>query len=91
MRLLRRRSGPMTCKEVGRLLQRYLDGDLDDLRAERLAAHLDECLRCGLEAETYQRIKASLAARGTGPLPDDAVDRLTRFAQRLADEDHTGH
>jgi anti-sigma factor (TIGR02949 family) len=80
----------MSCKEVGRHLQHYLDGDLDDLRAERLSAHLEECRRCGLEVETYERIKASLAARGTGPLPDDAVDRLTRFARRLADEDHAG-
>lgn len=91
MRLLRRRTGPMSCKEVGRLLQHYLDGDLDDLRAQRLAEHLDECRRCGLEAETYQRIKASLAARGASPLPADAVDRLTAFARRLADEDHAGH
>lgn len=87
MKLLRRKSRPMTCKEVGRHLQTYLDGDLDDVRAQRLSAHLDECLRCGMEAHTYEHIKASLAVRGTDALPDDAVARLTEFAQRLADGD----
>ena len=87
MRLLRRKNRPMDCREVGRHLQDYLDGDLDDLRAQRLAAHLDECRRCGMEAHTYERIKASLAARGTGPLPDDAIARLNAFARRLADGD----
>lgn len=87
MRLLRRMHRPMGCLELGRHLQEYLDGDLDDERARRLGAHLDECRRCGMEAHTYQRIKATLAARGTGPLPDDAIARLTQFARRLTDHD----
>ena len=86
MTLLRKRR-PMGCMEVGRLLQRYLDGVLDDDRADRLAAHLEACRRCGLEATTYERIKVSLAARGDSPLPADAIARLTQFAQDLAHGD----
>ena len=79
-----REKRPMGCMKVGRLLQRYLDGVLDEPRSLRLAAHLEDCRRCGLEAQTYERIKASLSANGHGPLPADAVARLTDFAQRLS-------
>ncbi len=89
MRLLRRRNAPMNCMEVARNLQRYLDGDIDDAKARRLEAHLEDCRRCGMEAHTYQHIKTSLAARGTGPVPDDAIERLTRFARSLTE--HTDH
>jgi hypothetical protein len=36
---------PMTCGEVGELLQFYLDGELDEPRSTRLAAHLKDCRR----------------------------------------------
>lgn len=64
-RLLGRRpGGMMSCHEVGKVLQRYLDGHVDDAeQARRIAGHLDDCLRCGMEAETYQRIKDALAAQ----------------------------
>ena len=79
-----RRGGPMGCLQVGRLLQRYLDEMLDEPRAHRLALHLDECRRCGLEAETYRRIKASLGETSGRPLSTDAVARLTLFADGLS-------
>ncbi len=82
MKILRRRR-PMTCDEVGRLLQDYLDGELDQRRTARLSAHLEDCRRCGMEAETYTQIKTSLARRGT-ELPPDAVARLRSFGERLA-------
>ena len=83
-RLFRFASGkPMQCDEVGRLLQHYLDGRLDERRAIRLAAHLEDCLRCGLEADTYERIKGSLAER-RGSVPADSLARLREFGERLA-------
>ncbi|MFN0090534.1 MAG: anti-sigma factor family protein [Acidimicrobiales bacterium] len=84
--LRRWRSGPMSCKTVGRLLQAYLDGELDATRGEALAAHLEECRRCGLEAATYEQIKGALAARGRLPDDDAAVRRLQEFAQNLIDQ-----
>jgi anti-sigma factor RsiW len=81
----RRAERPMNCMQVGRRLQRYLDGDVDDLTARRIMLHLDDCRRCGMEATAYTEIKASLARRGED-LPDDAVARLRSFGERLIEE-----
>lgn len=83
MRLLRRSPpGGMDCHEVGALLQHYLDGQIDSERARRIEAHLDACRRCGLEAETYERIKSTLAAHRPD-VPSESVDRLREFGERL--------
>jgi len=73
---------PMTCSEVGERLQHYLDGELDERRAARLVAHLEDCRRCGLEVETYERIRHSLAGRQS-PVPADSLARLREFAERI--------
>jgi len=74
----------LSCSEVGRLLQRFLDGELaDDVEVEALSEHLDECRRCGLEADTYRKIKMSLAHRRV-PVPPESVARLREFGDQLA-------
>jgi anti-sigma factor RsiW len=73
----------LDCHRVGELLQHYLDGHIDEERARLIEVHLEACRRCGLEAETYRRIKASLATRAP-EVPHDAVDRLREFGERLA-------
>jgi anti-sigma factor RsiW len=79
----------MSCAEVGMILQHYLDGELDDTRARRLAHHLDDCRRCGLEADTYERIKVSLADR-RAPVPPDSLARLREFSARIMNEGIAG-
>ncbi len=74
---------PMDCQEVAALLQHFLDGHLDAQRADRVAAHLEDCRRCGLEAETYERIKVTLAAHRR-EVPADSIERLREFGERLA-------
>ncbi len=74
---------PMPCGEVGKRLQHYLDGELDDRRSERLAAHLEDCRRCGLEVATYERIKHSLADHQPS-MPADSLARLREFGARIA-------
>ena len=75
----------LSCPEVGRLLQRFLDDELgDEIEIELLADHLEACKRCGLEAETYQKIKDALASRRT-PVPRESVDRLREFGERLVE------
>lgn len=76
-------AGAVDCVAVGRLLQRYLDGATDAETAALVGAHLDDCLRCGLEADTYRQIKAALAAHRQPP-PSDAVQRLREFGLQLA-------
>ncbi|MBV1893966.1 MAG: zf-HC2 domain-containing protein [Ilumatobacteraceae bacterium] len=75
--------GSMSCRQVGAVLQDYLDGQIDSERAQRIEEHLEECRRCGMEAETYERIKATLAAQRT-ELPAESVERLRDFGKRLA-------
>lgn len=73
----------MSCHQVGRVLQTYLDNELDDDAARKVAAHLEDCRRCGLEAETCEALKASLQ-RGPAGLADEPVSRLREFGERLA-------
>ena len=77
------RDRPMDCHAVAQVLQRYLDGHLDERRVNLLEAHLDDCLKCGLELQTYEQIKRTLAQQ-RAPLPADSVARLREFGERLA-------
>ncbi len=83
-RFWRQKSAPLSCRELGHVLQGYLDGQLAGADATLVAAHLDECLDCGLEAGAYERIKAALA----DPMPEgadpDAIERLRQFGRDLS-------
>jgi anti-sigma factor RsiW len=75
------------CHHVARVLQSYLDGEVDSMTEAMVAEHLEVCRRCGLEARTYQAIKAAIAATAPAPEVVDgaALERLRRFADELAD------
>jgi anti-sigma factor RsiW len=78
----------MTCAEAARVLEAYLDGETDRVTARRVAAHLEECRRCGLEFSTYREIKRALVRREK---PDaDAVVRLRRFGESLLHDGQAG-
>lgn len=76
-----------SCMETARQLQAYLDGDLDQVTARRLARHLELCRRCGLEEATYLAIKASLARRGAQTVDQETIDRLYAFGTELLESD----
>jgi anti-sigma factor RsiW len=69
------------CWQVMWHLQSYIDGEADDATNRRVAAHLEECRDCGLEAEIYRAIKQAIASHQRPP--DEAVDRLRAFAENL--------
>ena len=77
-----------TCHEVGKWLQSHLDGELDPSLTAQVEEHLETCVRCGLEIETYSRIKNALHdSSGSTPLligDEVALQRLMRFADQLA-------
>ncbi len=77
------RTGSMSCRQVGRVIQHFLDGEIDDDTRLLVADHLDDCRRCGLGADTYLQIKAALARSATEP-SEAALDRLRAFGERLA-------
>ncbi len=75
------------CHRVARVLQSYLDGEVDPPAAAMVAEHLEECRRCGLEASTYLAIKAAITATAPEASAVDplAVERLRRFVRDLSD------
>jgi len=86
-RLAKVRAGEhLSCTEVGRSLQRFLDGEIPDhVAADSLAEHLEACKRCGLEADVYRRIKHAIEHHRTD-VPEESVQRLREFGQRLMRE-----
>ncbi|MDP9440911.1 MAG: zf-HC2 domain-containing protein [Actinomycetota bacterium] len=81
----RRADREATCAEVAAVLQSYLDGCTDELTARRIRRHLDRCRRCGLEAETYEAIKDSLARHGP-QVPAESLSRLKSFSESLFED-----
>ena len=83
-----------TCREVGRMLQSYLDGRLDPPKVAKVSAHLEHCLRCGLEIRAYGEIKEALSrvSREGEVHPEDrlAIERLRRFAGEIENEEESG-
>ncbi|MDE3203609.1 MAG: zf-HC2 domain-containing protein [Acidobacteriota bacterium] len=77
-----RREARIGCMRVARVLQAYLDGEIDEVTARRVSGHLDGCRRCGMKAHTYRAIKDSIAR--TGSLDELARRRLEEFAQRVS-------
>jgi anti-sigma factor RsiW len=75
------------CLQVARVLQSYLDGEVEPPTAAVVAEHLEVCRRCGLEASTYLAIKTAISSTAPGApvVAPDAVDRLRRFARELGD------
>lgn len=82
MKLLFRRNDELSCRQVGRVIQQFLDGESDDVTTELVADHLDACRRCGLDADTYLQIKAALARSANEPSAE-ALERLREFGARL--------
>lgn len=44
------------CRQVRRILQSFLDGELDERDVELVAAHLESCTRCRVEADTFSQV-----------------------------------
>jgi anti-sigma factor RsiW len=44
------------CRQVRRALQAFLDGEVEPRRAEMVAAHLESCSRCHVEADVLARV-----------------------------------
>lgn len=82
----RRSSSEASCREVGRALQSYLDGDVEEGFAAKISDHLEDCRRCGLEAEVYTRIKETLGTNRTD-VDADTISRLREFGSSLAEAD----
>ncbi|NNE72276.1 MAG: zf-HC2 domain-containing protein [Acidimicrobiales bacterium] len=86
----RKRPGGLSCRDVGKNLQSYLDREtVEPLSVSQLEQHLELCRQCGLEAEVYRSIKESLARAGRAQDDAGSLDRLRAFGQKLVEEDST--
>lgn len=73
--------GVNSCRSARRFIQALADGELEPLEVEALQRHLDACVDCGLEFDTYRAIKSALA-RLKRPDPS-ALERLESFLEQL--------
>jgi len=90
MKLWRGAIARMGCMRTMPNLQSYLDGNLDEVTARRVATHLEDCRRCGLEVTVYTEIKTALAEKRDSIDPD-VLDRLQHFASQLASGGDSGN
>lgn len=74
-----RETDRLGCRQVRKVLQAFLDGEIDAHRAELVAAHLESCSRCRVEADTLERVIAELRQHR----PDLDLDAYTRLRQTL--------
>jgi anti-sigma factor RsiW len=81
---VRLRRTSYNCRQVARVLQAYLDDELDPRRAPLVTAHLEACRRCGLDAQTWNWLKATVAATVLVPPEEpERVERLRVFVEDL--------
>ncbi|MGK2930578.1 MAG: zf-HC2 domain-containing protein [Acidimicrobiales bacterium] len=73
---------PLSCRQVGKILQRFLDAELDEVAADKVAEHLEDCRRCGMTADVYLEIKASIG-RDAPVVPEETMSRLQDFSRQL--------
>lgn len=75
----------MTCRHhrSSKVIDAWVDGELDPVASRRVAAHLSDCWDCSLTAEAVRLIKRSLHRLGEQEPTCLATVRLERFAQAL--------
>lgn len=73
---------PLSCRQVGKVIQSFLDSELDEITSDKVAEHLEGCRRCGMAADVYLEIKASLG-HDDPEVPAESLSRLEDFARRL--------
>ncbi len=83
------RDARLGCRQVRRMLQAFLDGEVDPLEGELVAAHLESCSRCQVEAETQMLVIVALR-RLRPDLDLAAYTRLVEAAERLTGLDPRG-
>ncbi|MDZ7676054.1 MAG: zf-HC2 domain-containing protein [Acidimicrobiales bacterium] len=77
-----RHDGDLSCRQVAKVLQSFLDGEVDGITVDKVEAHLEMCRRCGMESEVHREIKASLTRTGQH-VPETTLRRLRRFGEEL--------
>jgi anti-sigma factor RsiW len=77
-------NGRLRCRQVRRTLQSFLDGEVGPRRAELVAAHLESCARCHVEADLLERVIEEIR-RLRPDLDLAAYTRLVAAVEALTD------
>ena len=65
----------MNCEDFNRLIDAYIDGELDDAQAAEMIAHAQECDKCDRELKLAEMLRSTL-----GGMDDDIVPPLAAQA-----------
>ncbi|MEY9091708.1 zf-HC2 domain-containing protein [Paenibacillus sp. RC84] len=76
----------MNCKEVKELMQRDLDGDLNDLERQRLNQHVQQCSECGTMLQRLRMLSKELENLPKIMPPFSIVDSILPQLERLDEE-----
>lgn len=83
-----RRGRQRRCREVRRVLQSYLDGELHPVDAISVADHLDACSSCGTDTGDYRLLKQVLARLRT-EVDHSRLARLEMLVDELTERGAT--
>lgn len=65
-----------TCKEIGELISKYLEDELDELNRDEFEEHIDSCVDCKNELEAVREVLYSLEEIDEVELPIDFKETL---------------
>jgi len=71
----------LECRQVRHILQSFLDGELGERDVELVAAHLESCTRCRVEATTFSQVIDALRTLR----PDIDLAGYTRIVASVED------
>ena len=74
----------MSCHEAGGLLDAYIDGELDLVRALEFEDHLKTCVACRTARDNYQVLRQSVEARGVYFEAPEGLEQKIRARVRAA-------
>jgi len=85
-RLFTRRPDGITCEEALRLVNEFLDGELDPAEAAAVEEHFRVCQACYPHLKLEERFKNRLKdAAGSGCCPDEVKESIRAALESVAD------
>lgn len=78
-------SNAMSCLEAARLIDGYIDGEIDEATCAKIVYHLEICRECGMEAELYMQIKIAVGRHRTS-VSAESLAKLREYARGLVGE-----
>ena len=73
------------CFEIRQRLERYLDGDLDEVEVEVLTIHIRDCGPCEGRADFERQLRAVVRVHATEAAPAGLIDRVRERCRGLGD------